>query len=191
MISYLTGKIISKENNKICVLTTGGVGYEINLPPFLFLELKKDSEISLPVYLAVRENALDLFGFKDLSQKDLFLKFLNVSGIGPKSALHLLSLGTVVEISSAIARGDVDYLTKVSGVGKKTAERIVVELKSKMGERGTENGEQETGQLGEVIDALVSLGYSKEEARQAVKGLDSAEKSSEKLLRAALKILSK
>ena len=191
MISYLIGKIINKDNNKITVLTPSGVGYEVNLPPFLFLELKKDSEISLPVYLAVRENSLELFGFKDLSQKDLFLKFLNVSGIGPKSALHLLSLGTVEEISLAIARGDVGYLTKVSGVGKKTAERIVVELKSKMTELGTDNWELGTGQMGEVIDALVSLGYSKEEARETVKTLDATGKSSEELLKQAFKLLSR
>jgi len=191
MISYLIGKLINKENNKICILTAGGVGYEVNLPTFLFLELKKDTEISLPVYLAVRENSQELYGFKDLAQKDLFLKFLEVSGIGPKSALHLLSLGTVEEISSAIARGDIEYLTKVSGVGKKTAERIVVELKSKMSELGTRNSELGTGQMGEVVEALVSLGYSKEEARETVKSLDSKDKTSEELLKLAFKVLSR
>jgi Holliday junction DNA helicase RuvA len=85
----------------------------------------------------------------------------------------------------------VAYLTKVSGIGKKTAERIVVELKSKMVELGTGNSELGTGQMGEVVDALTSLGYSKDEARQAVKGLSTEEKSSEKLLKQALKILSR
>lgn len=191
MLSFIFGKIINKNNNKICVLTSSGVGYEVNLPPFLFLELKNNQEIELNVYLAVRENALELYGFKDLEQKDLFLKFLNVNGIGPKSALHLLSLGTVEEISSAIARGDVSYLTKVSGVGKKTAERIVVELKSKMGERGIGNGESEVGQLGEVVDALTSLGYSKDEARNVVRELKGENKKSEDLLKEALKLLSR
>lgn len=191
MISYLAGKIINKNNNKITVLTTAGVGYELNLPPFLFLELKNEQEISMHVYLAVRENALELYGFQNLEQKDLFMKLLDVNGIGPKSALHLLSLGTVEEISSAIARGDVAYLTKVSGVGKRTAERIVVELKSKMGERVMGNGEQDSGQLGEVVDALVSLGYSKEEARETVKTLDAVDKTSEELLKQAFKLLSR
>lgn len=191
MISLISGKIINKDNNKVCVLTTGGVGYEVNLPPFLFLELKNNQEVELNVYLAVRENSMEFYGFKDLAQKDLFLNFLNVNGIGPKSALHLLSLGTVEEISSAIARGDVDYLTKVSGVGKKTAERIVVELKSKIKDSRLKINENESGQLGEVVDALTSLGYSKDEARQAVKGLSGREKSSEKLLREALKLLSR
>lgn len=191
MISFLTGKIINKNNNKITVLNTGGVGYEINLPPFLFLELKLNQIIELPVYLAVRENSLELYGFQNLAQKDLFLKFLDVSGIGPKSALHLLSLGTVEEISSAIARGDVDYLTKVSGVGKKTAERIVVELKSKLQDSRLDKGENESGQLGEVVDALIGLGYSKDEARQVIKSLSGENKKSEDLLREALKLLSR
>src|SRR3989338_3783970 len=107
MISFISGKIINKNNNKITVLTASGVGYEINLPPFLFLELKLNQEIEMNVYLAVRENALELYGFQNLEQKDLFMKFLLVSGVGPKSALHLLSLGTFEEISSAIARSDV------------------------------------------------------------------------------------
>ncbi len=192
MISYLTGKIIDKNNNKITVLTNSGVGYEISLPPFLFLELKKDNEVGLPVYLAVRENALELYGFEDLDQKDLFMKLLDVNGIGPKSALHLLSLGTVEEISSAIARGDVGYLTKVSGVGKKTAERIVVELKNKV--QSSELRVQSEGvseNLGEVIDALVSLGYTKEDARITVRSLNGEGKTSEELLKQAFKILSR
>lgn len=191
MLSYLVGKITSKNNNKITVLTRSGVGYEVNLPLFLFLELKNNQEVELDVYLSVRENALDLFGFKDLEQKGLFMKFLNVNGIGPKSALHLLSLGTVEEISGAIARGDVSYLTKVSGVGKKTAERIVVELKSKMGEMGMGKEESGSEQLGEVVDALTSLGYSKEEAREVARGLKGENKKSEDLLKEALKLLSR
>jgi Holliday junction DNA helicase RuvA len=189
MISELIGKIINKENSRVVVLTTGGVGYEVNVSPILYLELKKDSEVQLPVYLAIRENSMELYGFENLEQKDLFMKFLEVNGIGPKSALHLLSLGTVAEISSAIARGDVEYLTKVSGVGRKTAERIVVELKSKIKNQKSKVGEgDESGTvLSEVIDALVSLGYSKEEARLVVKDLDGEGKTSEKLLKEALK----
>ena len=192
MISFISGKIINKNNNKITVLTASGVGYEINLPPFLFLELKLNQEIEMNVYLAVRENALELYGFQNLEQKDLFMKFLLVSGVGPKSALHLLSLGTVEEISSAIARSDVSYLTKVSGVGKKTAERIVVELKSKVESRKYKAGDDNIGKgLSDIIDALVSLGYSREEARQAVRELDKEGKTSEKILKEALKLLSR
>lgn len=190
MISYITGKIVHKQNQKVTVLTGGGVGYQVGVMPMLFLELVLNNEVNLYTYLAVRENALDLYGFKDLSERDLFMKFLDVTGIGPKTALHLLSLGTVDEISGAIGRGDVDYLTKVSGIGKKTAERIVVELKGKMtSNQDTGYGIRDMGQLGEVVDALVSLGYSREEARDLIKDLDSKDKTSEELLREALKRL--
>lgn len=191
MISYLQGKIIGKKNQKITILTSGGVGYDISVTPVVFVDLEMNQDIKMPVYMAVRENAMDLFGFQSLDEKELFLKFLDVNGVGPKSALHLISLGSVEEISSAIARGDVGYLTKVSGIGKRTAERIVVELKSKMGERVMIDNKIESGQLGEVIDALVSLGYTKEDAREVVKNLNSEGKSSEELLKQAFKLLSK
>lgn len=191
MISYLQGKIINKKDQKVTILTAGGIGYEINVTPIFYVDLVLNSEVAIYTYMVVRENAMELCGFANLSEKDLFMKFLSVNGVGPKTALHLISLGSVEEISSAIARGDVGYLTKVSGIGKKTAERIVVELKNKMGERVLGNNEKETGQLGEVVDALVSLGYSKDEARETVKTLDSEGKSSEDLIRAALRILGK
>lgn len=188
MISYIIGKIIDKQNQKATILTSGGVGYEVRVAPIVYLELEIGSETNFYTYLAVRENALELYGFQALSERDLFMKFLEVSGVGPKTALHLLSLGTVNEISGAIARGDVNYLTKVSGVGRKTAERIVVELREKVrsSEFGTQGGETSEN-LGEVIDALVSLGYSKEEAREVVKSLDADGKTSEQLVREALK----
>lgn len=187
MISYLTGTIYNKDNQSITILTNGGVGYEVKVPPTMYVDLNIDESIGLYTYLAVRENALELYGFKNLTERDLFLKFLNVSGIGPKSALHLLSLGTVDEISSAISRGDSAYLSKVSGVGKKTAERIVVDLKSKMGDFVSAKEDKNGESLGDVIDALVSLGYSKEEARLVVKSLDTKDKTSEQLVREALK----
>lgn len=191
MISYLSGTVFNKHNQTVTILTGGGVGYEVRVIPTLYVDLQIDETVSIYTFLAVRENAMDLYGFKKLAERDLFLKFLDVSGIGPKSALHLLSLGTVEEISSAISRGDSSYLSKVSGVGKKTAERIVVDLKGKMGDY-TSSTEDQTGEsLGEVIDALVSLGYSKEEARLVVKSLDIGGKTSEELVREALKSFKK
>lgn len=187
MISYIQGKIYNKSEQSITILTNSGVGYEINVSPAFYLDLNLENELGLYTYLAVRENAMDLYGFRSLDEKDLFQKFLSVSGVGPKSALHLISLGTVLEISSAIARGDVEYLTKVSGVGKRTAERIVVELQSKLEGQGAGNGERIDGALAEVVDGLVAMGYSKQEARDTVKSLDANNKTSEQLLREALK----
>lgn len=193
MISLIVGKIISKEDNKIVVLTAGGIGYEILVNIATASEWQVGVEVQLPTYLVVRENAMELCGFKDQKERELFLQFLTVTGIGPKSALHLLSLGTVEDISSAISRSDVGYLTKVSGIGQKTAERIVVELKNKINKQGVNNKEQfgdENGIVGDVIEGLISLGYTKEVVREAVKKIDSTGKSAEELLKLVLKSLS-
>lgn len=170
-------------------MTPGGVGYKIMTNFVTSAKWKVGDETEIFTYLAVRENAMDLFGFGNSGEREMFLKFLDVSGIGPKTALHLLSLGSVEEISTAISRGDVDYLTKVSGIGKKTAERIVVELKNKMvAIKGSASvGDTKENQaVGDVIDGLVALGYSALEAREVVKKIDPKGKNSEQILREAL-----
>ncbi|KKP59592.1 MAG: Holliday junction ATP-dependent DNA helicase RuvA [Candidatus Magasanikbacteria bacterium GW2011_GWC2_34_16] len=193
MISLIVGKIVSKEENKIVVITAGGIGYEILVNIATVSEWQVGTEVQLLTYLVVRENAMELCGFKDQAERELFLQFLTVTGIGPKSALHLLSLGTVAEISGAISRSDVDYLIKVSGVGRKTAERIVVELKNKINKQGTIRNEQlgnEDGVVGDVVEGLISLGYTKEIVREAVKKIDATNKSAEELMKLVLKSLS-
>ena len=149
------------------------------------------SEQTLDTHLVVKEDSHSLYGFANQAEKELFKNFLSVSGVGPKTALHLLELGSVEEITLAIGRSDVDYLTKVSGIGKKTAERIVVELKNKVAKGISEAGVKlAVGDvMTDVIDALVTLGYSALQARDAVKKLDSAGKNSEQLLREALKYI--
>ena len=167
------------------VLTSGGVGYELTASAPSAKMWPIGTEAQILTYLAVRENALDLYGFASAEEKGLFEKFLLVSGIGPKTALHLLSLGSVQEISSAIGREDLAYLTNVSGIGKKTAERILVELKNKVNLNQIDNVEM-GGAMGDVIEGLVALGYSVPEAREAVKNLDIKNKTSEQLLKEAL-----
>jgi len=190
MIAFIQGKIISKKENSLTVLTAGWVGYEVGLQANKLGKLKVGDEIGLHTYLAVRENAMELYGFENEVDKKLFLNFLSVSGIGPKTAMHLLSLGTIDEISNAIGRGDVAYLTNVSGIGKKTAERIVVELKSKVGVRGSAIGVP-SGVLGDVVQALIGLGYSAEEAREVIKDLKTEGKDAGKLVKEALRKLGK
>ncbi|MEK7131344.1 MAG: Holliday junction branch migration protein RuvA [Patescibacteria group bacterium] len=185
MISIIKGKVVTSSGSKLVVLTSGGVGYEIMVSATSAKNWAVGAEIQILTYLAVREGSLDLYGFVNESEKELFEKFLLVGGIGPKTALHLLSLGSVQEISSAIGRGDLAYLTNVSGIGKKTAERILVELKNKVGGGQTGLAEFE-GALGDVIEGLAALGYSLVEAREAVKNLDIKGKSSEQLLKEAL-----
>ncbi len=193
MISLVKGKVINLEESEVTILTQSGVGYNIFVNPLTREKLVQGSEAEILTYLSVRENALELFGFLTTKEKELFLKFLDVSGIGPRSALHLLSLGTVEEITNAIGKGDVTYLTKVSGVGKKTAERIVVELKNKVNQRIGHTLESDAleGSLGDVVDGLLSLGYSASEAREVVKKLDPTNKNSQQLLKEALRMLSR
>jgi len=190
MISILSGKIIENSGSQIVLMTAGGVGYELAVNVRSAQKWPTGSEARILTYMAVRENAMELYGFSDKEEKDLFEKFLLVSGIGPKTALHLLSLGTVKEISAAIGREDLAYLTNVSGIGRKTAERIVVELKNKVGE--AENlaaGEETGGILGDVIAGLMALGYSVQEAREAAKKLNINGKSSEQLMKEALQMI--
>jgi Holliday junction DNA helicase RuvA len=190
MISIIAGKIIENSGSRIVLMTAGGVGYELAVNVRSAQKWPTGSEAQILTYMAVRENAMDLFGFSDKEEKDLFEKFLLVSGIGPKTALHLLSLGTVKEISAAIAREDLAYLTNVSGIGRKTAERIVVELKNKVGEPETMAAGDETGGiLGDVIAGLMALGYSVQEAREAAKKLNINGKSSEQLMKEALQMI--
>lgn len=189
MISIIQGKILSKTDTATVVLTAGGVGYEIRAAGRTLQSFKIGEETSILTYLVVREDAMELYGFGSESERDLFLKLLSVSGIGPRTGLHILDLGEPPEIGSAISRGDVDYLTKVSGIGKKVAERIVVELKSKLLTTNYKiqgSSAPQSDALGDVIDGLVSLGYNALQAREAVKKLDAKGKTSEQLLREAL-----
>jgi len=183
MISLINGQVVSNKDGQVVVKTTGGVGYLVFASLSGLKEWVVGKEAEVLTYLSVRENALDLFGFTTEAERGLFKKLLDVSGIGPKSALHILSLGSVGDISAAINRGDVGYLTQVSGIGKKTAERIAVELKNKLADLGVVD---DGGPVGDAVAGLVSLGYSATDARVVVKGLNPSGKSSEALLKEAL-----
>ncbi len=190
MISLLVGEVIGNQNGEVEILTTGGVGYKI----FASLTAQKTwlvgKNVRVMTYLSVRENSQDLFGFVDVVEKNLFVRLLDVNGVGPKTALHILSLGSASEISTAINRGDVGYLTKVSGIGKKTAERIVVELKNKMTSASPDHlGVEDNQVVGDVVDGLMAMGYTAQQARDVVKKLDANGKTSEQLLRLALQMV--
>ena len=190
MISLIKGKITENNGEQITVLTSGGVGYEILVNTNGASYFKIGAEMEILTYLSVRENSMELFGFKSKEERNLFEKLLLVSGIGPKTALRILSLGSVGEISSAISRSDVTYLTKVSGMGKKTAERLVVELKNKVGTTTEFNSSEGfSNEVGDVIEGLIALGYSGTQARDTVQKLQGTGKTSEKLLKEALKML--
>jgi holliday junction DNA helicase RuvA len=165
------------------------------VPPTLYAELVSSSEVELYLHDHIKEDARDLYGFKSLDELEMFELLLSISGVGPKSALGIMAIANVEELKLAIASGDVAMLNKVSGIGKKTAERIVLELREKI---ATINFEAvATGTASAVsaqsdeIDALISLGYSLQQAREALKQVDATVTKSGERVREALKYLAK
>src|SRR5688572_59108 len=133
MIGFLSGKILEKDANTVLV-DVGGVGYEVTIPLSTFYELGDiGSDVSLRIFTHVREDALQLFGFKTVRERDLYLKLISVQGIGAKSGITMLSGMSADEIVAAIRTNNIARLTSIPGVGKKTAERLVVELRDKIG----------------------------------------------------------
>jgi len=188
MIAFLRGRIINKAGNYL-ILETGNLGYQIFVSENFLNNLKIGTEAEIYTHHHVREEAADLYGFKNLEDLELFESLLTVSGVGPKSALGVLAMASAGDIKEAIIRGDADLLTKVSGIGKKTAERIVLDLKNKV-QRWNDSGEifnPLSSQESDEIDALMSLGYSLSEARQALKSVEPEIAESGARVKAALK----
>jgi len=190
MISQLKGQI-TFTGDRFIVLDVNGVGYRINLSQESLIELGKETgEVSLWTHLAVRENSLDLYGFLHQAELDFFEMLITISGIGPKSALGIMNVAPIETLRKAISTEDTSYLTKVSGIGRKIAEKIVLELKDKLSSVSSETDGQELKEESDALEALRSLGYSTQESREALKGLDDVEGISEKV-KAALKQLGK
>lgn len=185
MIGYLRGLIVQSAPPQL-LLDVQGVGYEIELPLSTFAELPSGGELSLYTHLLVREDAHLLYGFLTAERRAWFRLLLKVNGIGPRVALALLSHLNDGELWVCVQEGDVGRLTRTPGVGRKTAERLLVELRGKM----PEGGPMARGRSGEAISALLTLGYNDREAKAAV---DRAEKelgtaaSGEDLIREALR----
>lgn len=188
MIAYLRGRIINKSLN-FAVLEVAGIGYQIYAGENFLNELKIGAEAEVYTHHQVREEASDLYGFKTMEDLELFTLLLSVSGVGPKSALGVISMASASDIKEAIIRGDANLLTKVSGIGKKTAERLVLELKTKILRSGgtitTLNSSSLVGS--DEIDALMSLGYSLSDARSAFNLIDPSITDSGERVKAALK----
>lgn len=195
MISLLQGTVVGSRNGCLTILTSSGVGYAVSATAGALARAVVGSVITLDTYLVVKEDALDLYGFASGDEKHFFELLISVSGVGPKTALNILALGAVGDIASAIGRGDVAYLTKVSGIGKKTAERLVVELRAKLSQSAFLGGAGTVGAVTsvvqDVIAGLEALGYSAIEVREIIETLDTAGKTSEQLLREALGMLGK
>lgn len=176
MIAHLSGHVAEKTQNAI-IIDVSGVGYEVQVADYEREAAKYGEPIKLYTHLAIRETAHELFGFSTLTAKRLFEMLISVSGVGPKMALAILSLGEVESIRSAIALGDSTFVQKAAGVGKRIAERIVVDLKDKVGLPGakpTAGKEGDSLQLhrDDALDALLALGYGLQQANEALAKID-------------------
>ncbi len=186
MFDYICGKIAAVSGNKI-VVDCGGVGFALVATASACAEFGMSKEAKIPVYLAVREDALELYGFSSVRERELFLHLIAVSGVGAKLAITLLSGMSVDRLAAAIASADTAALSAVKGVGKKTAERIALELRDKIA-ASTEIG---TPAALSTVDeravlALASLGSEKKEAEAAVKAVAKPDMSTEQIVYAVL-----
>jgi Holliday junction DNA helicase RuvA len=159
MIGHLTGKVIY-QNEKNIILDVNGVGYKVYANT---QKLTVGSNVAIHIHTVVREDALELFGFTDVASLKLFEKLINISGIGPRSALAIVNVGTIESLSEAINKGDLGYLTAVSGIGKKTAEKIILELRGQVSDLTLSDSNNE------VVQALKAMGYSERDAQNAAK----------------------
>lgn len=172
MIATLEGTVSEKIGDTV-VLGVGGVGYGLLVPAEEFGVLVSGARVKLYVYEHIREASFDLYGFSTLQTKVFFELLLGVNGIGPKMALNMLSIGTADQVRAAIADGDVKFLSRATGVGKRVAERTVIELKDKVGLDGS-TGEallQRPSATDEAVHALTALGYSADDAVQALSSI--------------------
>ena len=203
MIAFLSGKLQEKSANSV-IVDVGGVGYEVAIPLSTFYEIGEVGEtVELRIYTNVREDAIQLFGFKTQREKDLYLKLISVQGVGAKSGITMLSGMSADEIVAALRTENLAKLTSIPGVGRKTAERLVVELRDKVGElsAGVSAGTSVSAVAGvgtegiydDALSALVNLGYQKNAAEKALQQAkqDGVEANVQKLLRAALQRLAK
>ena len=199
MIAYLRGRILEKHPNRI-VVDVNGVGYDVFVPLSTFYGLgERGSDIALRIHTHVREDALLLYGFATLLEQELFERLIGVSGIGPKVALAVLSGIEPQELIRAIERGDIARLTAIPGVGKKTSERIVLELKDRLpraqvaASAASAAAESEQSIAGDVVSALVNLGYHRPLAERAAAAAVKAAPDAgfERTLKQALRELSR
>ncbi len=200
MIAHLQGRLLSKTPNRV-IIDAGGVGYEVTIPVSTFYELGEvGAETSLYVYTYVREDAFTLFGFRTEREKSLFEKLLGVAGVGPRLAVTLLSGLEPEDLILAVRKSDVARLVSVPGVGRKTAERLIVELRERLAKFAVEEPErlsvpatQTGGVEDDVLSALVNLGYTRPAAESALREARDANPGGEfeDWLRSSLRLLAR
>jgi Holliday junction DNA helicase RuvA len=190
MIGRIQGVLLDKSFPQV-IVSCHGVGYEIDVPMSTFYPLPRaGEEVTLLTHLVVREDAHLLFGFLTAAERATFRQLLKISGVGPKVALSVLSGLSVEDLAAAVADGDSGRLTKIPGIGKKTAERLVLELRDKLPKVASVARADGRAASGEVVSALLALGYNDREAQAAAKGLP-ADLQLADAIRQALKALAK
>lgn len=184
MLFSLEGQIKFKGKNFV-VLENNGISWQIFVSDLFLEKIEVGQNLKIYTFLVLKEEGIELYGFKNLEEREFFQELNAVPQIGPKTALGVLSLAKISDLKEAITSGDIGFLTKVSGIGQKTSQRIVLEMKEKLGKlvfkerRGDE----------EVIDALISLGWKLNEARQVIRKIPSEIRGTRERLKSALKIL--
>jgi holliday junction DNA helicase RuvA len=206
MIAHLSGTLLSKQATSV-IVDVGGVGYEVTIPLSTFYDLEDaGSTVHLRIYTHVREDALQLYGFKTARERELFLKIISVSGIGPKLGITLLSGMSADEMIASIRTNNLARLTLVPGVGRKTAERLIMELREKVAELSSAQLEEEFGAKPEIstetpegvvradaLSALINLGYQRSGAEKAIDAAlnEGGDITVESILRRSLKKLAR
>jgi Holliday junction DNA helicase RuvA len=205
MIAHLSGTLLAKHANTV-ILDVGGVGYEITIPLSTFYDLEDSgSNIALRIYTHVREDALQLYGFKTARERELFMRLISVSGIGPKLGITMLSGMSADEIIASIRTNNLARLTSIPGVGRKTAERLVIELRDKIaalsspaleeafGAKTGRSPSTEDAVRDDALSALLNLEYPKASAEKAITSAmqEGGDLSVEIILRRALRLLAK
>jgi holliday junction DNA helicase RuvA len=205
MIAHLSGTLLSKQANSV-IVDVAGVGYEVTIPLSTFYDLEDTgAPVQLRIYTHVREDTLQLFGFKTARERELFLKIITVSGIGPKLGITLLSGMSADELIASIRTNNLARLTLIPGVGRKTAERLIMELREKVAELSSAQLEEELGAKPEVseptedtvrsdsLSALLNLGYQRSAAEKAIDAAlgEGGEVTVESILRRSLKKLAR
>lgn len=198
MISYIKG-ILEDISDSGIVVEAGGIGYFISMPPSISVKYKQHTEVKVYTYMNVKEDGISLFGFESQKQLELFKKLTSVSGVGGKTAMALLGVCSVNEITSAIVSNDVTMLCKAPGLGKKSAQRIILELKDKIstdditsiiGGDITSDSVDLSDAKSETLEALLVLGYGRSEAVKALSDIYSPEDDTSTLIKKALKRIS-
>ncbi|HYE22677.1 MAG TPA: Holliday junction branch migration protein RuvA [Verrucomicrobiae bacterium] len=188
MIGSIKGRVTHKSTNYL-IVECAGVGYKIFTIPSIMLSGKIGQELNLVTLTYVREDQITLYGFTTLAELEFFELLLTVSGVGPKSGLGIMSLASLEMIKSAIVSEDPSVFTKVSGIGRKTAERVIIELKDKL--KNEVDAAPVAKEHSDAVDALIALGYSQQEARDALKSVPKDVTNLQQKVKLALRVLTK